>query len=809
MLIRKMLRDLKHHIGQFVAVFLLSALAMVMFTTFRSSDIGAFIGMDKFYESTNVAKAWVYGEEFEAEDAAKVRNVPGVTGTQLREALSGKAPDCGDAQVDLYLQDENRISMPFVTEGAPVDFGDKDSLWLSQKFAEAWNLAPGDQFTVRSGDVKVTKKIAGLILSPEYIYTKSDEDLETDFSRIAYVYMAREAWLEAEDIRYTQMLVTTDRENVLDLEEPVAAALEDEYAVFIDKSSVPGIRTFEDEIAQHEQFSYLFTIIFVVISVLLIMVTMRRIVEAQRTQIGTLNALGVKRWKISLHYVSFSFFVSLLGALVGLVIGPRYAGQALLDIFADWYILPDWKIGYDRSFYICFAVIVFASSFSAWLASRRLLRVEPAEALRPAPPKAGRHVIFEKLPFWEKLKFNVQYNLRDICRSKLRVFMSVLGVVCGMMFMVASFACTTSIDKTMDWSFRVLADYRSQIILKDDISLARADMLADEYEGELVQMSAIEVAPKEHALSEDRASCSLVVTENEGMYALTDRDLKPTWIREGEVALTMKLARKLGLSEGDTVWWHLYDQNEWYESKIGLINRNPNTSGITMLRKDYEKLDPALTIDVAGLMGENNGDEMSEAYGDSMQESVDQFFSSFASSLGEGTCFRPNMLLTDEKVSKEDSKYFTAVFTKEDLRASFERSLESIDLLVAFLVAFSFLFVVIVLYNAGNLSFHERQREFATLKVMGLSTRKIRELMTVQNLWLSILGAVIGAPLGHIILQYMLDSNGDSWDYQVFVSPLDYLLSFLLVVGTSVLVSFLFSRRIRDLDMVGALKGME
>jgi putative ABC transport system permease protein len=125
------------------------------------------------------------------------------------------------------------------------------------------------------------------------------------------------------------------------------------------------------------------------------------------------------------------------------------------------------------------------------------------------------------------------------------------------------------------------------------------------------------------------------------------------------------------------------------------------------------------------------------------------------------------------------------------------------------MVIFSVLLIVIVLFNSGNLSFNEREKEFATLKVLGFKSSAIRKLLSTQNLWLSIIGVICGLPLGRIPLQAMMDSNGDAVDWPCYLSPRTYLIAAVFVMTVSVLVSFLFSRRIRKINMVEVLKGME
>ena len=156
-----------------------------------------------------------------------------------------------------------------------------------------------------------------------------------------------------------------------------------------------------------------------------------------------------------------------------------------------------------------------------------------------------------------------------------------------------------------------------------------------------------------------------------------------------------------------------------------------------------------------------------------------------------------------------DKNCVSAVHSMKDLIEAFDKMMEIMNLLVYFMVIFSVLLIVIVLYNSGNLSFNEREKEFATLKVLGFKSSSIRRLLSTQNLWLSIIGVICGIPLGRVPLQAMMESNGDAIDWPGYIAPSTYAIAAIFVMTVSVLVSFLFSRRIKRIDMVEVLKGME
>ncbi|RGG50141.1 ABC transporter permease [Roseburia sp. AF20-18LB] len=143
------------------------------------------------------------------------------------------------------------------------------------------------------------------------------------------------------------------------------------------------------------------------------------------------------------------------------------------------------------------------------------------------------------------------------------------------------------------------------------------------------------------------------------------------------------------------------------------------------------------------------------------------------------------------------------------MQAAYESSMEIMNMMVGMMAVFSILMIVVVLYNSGVLSFRERVKEFATLKVLGLRSSKIRRILSMQNLWLSIIGILIGAPLGNVSLNAMIKTNGENFDYNLSLAPVDYIIAGILVMTISMLVSFMFSKRIRKLDMVEILKGVE
>lgn len=782
MLFRKMLRDYKANFGAFFSVFLLAALAMALFCTFEGHVLSQKVARENYHKECNLSDVWMYGEGFSDDELDTVRNLDFVKDAQLRMSVTGSAPDCDGAQVDIYLERENLVDTPYYISGEPFDPTDTDGIWLSNAFAKLRNIKVGDDFTIEYNGITFTREVKGLVESAEYEFREADGDADVYLENIAIVYMSYDAFPIRDYINhmvdkisdeklakimpYTQMIIVTTDGGGLAHEEALAESIDRDYSAIVDRKSIPGLARLDSELEQHQSFSYLFVIIFVGIAILVIATSMGRMVEQQRTQIGTMNALGLKRHKIMLHYISFSLVVSVVGVVLGLLVGTLWGSPTVIGMFANWYIVPGLHSVFHPMYFIIAAGIVAVCVLASYISCRKLLRIKPAEALRPAAPKKGKKCIFERLPFWKKLSFTSQYNLRDISRAKLRSFMCVIGTAVGMLLMIYAVGCNELLGSMIEINFNRVTVGEYQIKFSEDAKTETVDDMAEELDGEVVMVNQVEVAKEKNAPSDKKKKETVTVLEGKNLYNILDLNNQVKKLTPGTIGISRKLAADLDVKVGDTVYWHLYTKNTWYEAKVGTIYRSLESQGIAYLREDYEKT---------------------------------------------GAEYTPGFLMTDDKAAKDktDLDYVTGVNSKSEMQAAYESSMEIMNMMVGMMAVFSILMIVVVLYNSGVLSFHERVKEFATLKVLGLRSSKIRRILSMQNLWLSIIGIIIGAPLGNVSLNAMINTNGENFDYNLMLAPVDYVIAGIFVVIISMLVSFMFSKRIRKLDMVEILKGVE
>ena len=678
-----MLRDYKANFGAFFSVFLLAALAMALFCTFEGHVLSQKVARENYHKECNLSDVWMYGEGFSDDELDTVRNLDFVKDAQLRMSVTGSAPDCDGAQVDIYLERENLVDTPYYISGEPFDPTDTDGIWLANAFARLRNIKVGDDFTIEYNGITFTREVKGLVESAEYEFREADGDADVYLENIAIVYMSYDAFPIRDYINhmvdkisdeklakimpYTQMIIVTTDGGGLAHEEALAESIDRDYSAIVDRKSIPGLARLDSELEQHQSFSYLFVIIFVGIAILVIATSMGRMVEQQRTQIGTMNELGLKRRKIMLHYISFSLVVSVAGVVLGLLVGTLWGSPAVIDMFANWYIVPGLHSVFHPMYLIIAAGIVAVCVFASYISCRKLLRIKPAEALRPAAPKKGKKCIFERLPFWKKLSFTSQYNLRDISRAKLRSFMCVIGTAVGMLLMIYAVGCNELLGSMIEINFNRVTVGEYQIKFSEDAKTETVDDMAEELDGEMVMMNQVEVVKEKNAPSDKKKKETVTVLEGKNLYNILD------------------------------------------------------------LNNQVKKLTPG-TIDISRKLA-------------------------------------------------ADPDYVIGVNSKSEMQAAYESSMEIMNMMVGMMAVFAILMIVVVLYNSGVLSFHERVKEFATLKVLGLRSSKIRRILSMQNLWLSIIGIIIGAPLGNVSLNAMINTNGENFDYNLMLAPVDYVIA--------------------------------
>ena len=530
------------------------------------------------------------------------------------------------------------------------------------------------------------------------------------------------------------------------------------YSSFVERSEHTSVSQFSEEMDQHKMMGDIFPVVFILIAMLILLTTMTRIIAHQRTQIGILKACGFKDNSIMFHYISYGFWLVLVGSILGLIVGPMTLPKLFYPSMSSTYILPSWEPAWSMDFvYVALAMVIMSVLVSHY-AVKSIFNENPADTIRPKVPKVSSSGIIEKLGFWKHLSFNTRWNYRDAKRNKFRALMTIIGVVGCTALLVSAFGMYDGMNDLKEWEFNQINHYDSKLVIDDEASVSEIDDLAEDVDGDKIMESAIEIES-----DSAKKSGSLLVLNHTDLVTPTDYDWNKIKIEDDEVSISQKMADMLGVGIGDSVKWHVMGSDKWIKTKIDKIHADPTSQGLIMSSDKLEDLDLNYT---------------------------------------------PTSIVTTQHVDKNYTAIKTANSMK-DMTSSWDELTEAMWLLIYILIFFASLLAVVVLYNLGLLSFTEIEREIATLKVLGFKTGSLRKLLLTQNLWFTTIGFILGIPVGYYILKVMWESSGDSFYILPSISLTNLIITGAITFTLSILVNLMFSRKIKKLDMVESLKSAE
>ena len=762
MLFRKMLRDFKDHKAQFLSIFLMALIGVFAFTGISGEVVGMVEVSSSYYEDTNLADGWIYGEEIGDDVFSDIKSMDEIKDAQREMVVDTVANYSSDPDITLHIvEGKQNISKFYLFKGEDFNPNDEEGIWIDKRFADGRNLDIGDEITLKFDGKEVSKTVRGIMYSPEYVYYIQEGSLLPDFSQVGFAYMPSKG--ADFDIEYNA--IALDAYEDLD-EKDFKSALEETlgqkaYVQYLDRDNNVGIKTLQDEIDQHKMFSGIFPAIFVLVSLLTLVTTMSRVISAQRMQIGTLKAMGYSNKSIILHYLSYGFVLSLLGSAIGLVIGPLTIPYLFYPTMSSTYSLPSWGPSWDISFFFVAGLMVVSSVLISYISVKGISDENPAETIRPKAPKLVSSGLIERTKIWERFSFNERWNYRDAKRNKTRAIMSVFGVFACALLVMSAFGMVDSINDVEDWQYNQIYNFNSKLILEENITDSQLDHILDETGGEGIREEAIELKYKGI-----KRTGTLTVMNDSEYYKVTDANRNYIHLNPDGIAISDKMAEVLGLKVGDKVRWHVAGNPKWIDSEITETYSIPFGQGLIMSPKTFDR---------------EGGDEYN---------------------------YSSNVVLTKKNVNKNYTGV-SSITTMDDIRSGWSIMTEPMDMMVSVLTTFAIVLAVVVLYNLGLLSFTEIQRELATLKVLGFNSKSLRRLLLTQNLWFSTIGFILAIPGAYILMGIMMGSTGDEYCFPINIYLWNFVVSFLITFGLSVLVNLAFSRKIKKVNMVESLKSNE
>ena len=759
MLTRKLLRTMGQYKAQFISMVLMVALGVGIFLGFNMEWVSIEVNTDYFYDLTGYADYRLVEEAgFSPEEQKAVSALAGVEAasrylSQTVDVLQRQ----GDA-LALSVTENPAVSGLDVISGAEYDPASPDGIWLSDRYAEANDLAVGDTLTLTYQDLQFQGTVKGLIKASEHMICVRDEtQLMPDFATFGYAYISPAMYESTLGVAYYPQLHIRSDLDKAELTQAVDEAL-GRTVMVLTKDETISYAEAEGEANEGKTMGSVLPALFLLIAVLTMVTTMHRLTAQEKTQIGALKALGFRDRRIARHYTAYGFFIGILGCSLGTGLGYGIAWfimnpNGMMGTYLD---LPQWKLPLPWFCWLILGLILALLTLVGYLSARQMLRGTAAEALRPYTPRAMKPLLLERTRLWSRLGFGPRWNLRDIMRHKSRSAMSLLGAFGCALLILGSFGMQDTMDSFLSLYYDQAMGYQSRINLAEGATNDQARALIDRYHGDSSGTVAVQLGDK---------AVSLEVYDVPGnLVRFPDEDNQFVTLPSDGAYVCLRLGEEFSLEPGDVFTISPYGSDKTYTLRVAGLVRSVSES-IIISPAYAEALDLPYTV--------------SSIY----------------------TAMQREAIASDAAIA--------SVQSKQTIIDSFDAFIQIMDLMIYILVLAAVVLGVVVLYNLGVMSYTERYRELATLKVVGFQDRKIGRLLIGQNLWITFAGLILGIPGGVLVLDYLLHALAGEYEMKMALYPKSYLFAVLLTLGVSLLVSLAVARKSRTIDMVAALKSAE
>ena len=792
MLLKKMFRDIRKNLSQFITIFLMVMIGVMAYSGIKAYMDGMSKTSEKFYTENNLFDLNLIGANFTTDDLKDIKAIDNVKDAERKLYLTGVTDD--NKTLLMNFIESNNICKFYVVDGEVFD-ANKPGVWLDEFYAKENDIHVGDEILVKYESMELHEKVLGLINVPDHLYdTRDESELYPDRKEFGFAYLSANeitrdyvidlvknseemAGLDESIIsniitadNYKDYLVfnyvmvdVDDVDKVNEVKDEIEDKIESAIAIVRAEDTASYV-TYQGEIDEGKTYVGVFSGLFLFIAMLSVITTMTRVVKNQRTQIGTLKALGFSNAKILMHYIGYGFWISLVAAVVGLVLGYFGIGNVFIGLEMAFFEIPNGAPAMNTGSYAVAIGVVFAVVLISYITCRSILKENPAETLRNKIPNVkGKSLNITTKGLFKKLSFSSKWNIRDIVRNKMRTFMALAGVVGCCMLIVCALGMLDSMNFFVDLQFSTLYNFDYKLNLKEGLSSSDVKVITDKYGDATSQSLGIEIKNE----NGDREANNIFVTDAKDYVRFVNRKNKIIERPEDNgVFVTQKLAETKGYKMGDTITWHIYGDDKYYTSEIIGFNKDPQNQNVTMTRAYLESL---------------------------------------------GIEYSPNAVYTNMNLSEtKEIKNVETIQDIESLKEGMTGMLSMMKTMLVLIIGIAVLLGAIIIYNLGILSYTEKQYQFATLKVLGFKDSQIKNIFVKQNNWIAILSIIIGLPLGFYLTDWLFKTAiEEHYDFGASIKLQTYIIAAIGTFVVSYLVSKFLARKIKNIDMVTSLKANE
>lgn len=764
---------------RFISILVIVLLGVGFFAGIRAVAPDMKNTLDNYYEKTNMYDIFItsnYGIREEVEKKLEEKyNVE--TGYSF-DAITTKKEDY--ATKIISYNKEDKINTPKLIKGKMPE--KVDEVVVDNDFRSEIKI--GDKITIDSNLINnKTVTVTGYVESPLYISTERDSTSLLSGTIDYYLYMNETniispvkttAYinLAAEESRFSKKYEDTVKKAKTDIrktlqEEKVTG--EEWYVLDIDSNA--GFYQYEQDTERIDNVAKVFPLVFFIVAVLICLTTMTRMVEEERSQIGTLKSLGYKDSAIMFKYILYATLATIIGSIIGVVIGYRLLPELCFEMYKNMYRLGDIKLSYYASLTFQGMIIALLCTLGATIYTcRKTLKESPANLLRPVAPAAGKRVLLERIPIiWNHLSFSHKVTVRNVFRYKKRFLMTIIGIAGCTGLILAGFGLKDCIVKMVPHQYEEIFSYQAKIALNEEKTNETINKIKENKKIKdilEVQEEAVTIDNKD-----TNQSVTLVIPkeDSDGFIKLQDRKTNEHYNLNNGIIITEKLANLLEVEENDVLKFTGTDK---YEKKIAHITENYLFHYIYLPKSEYQE-DEYNTV----LVKTKNMTEKEEK--------------EFASKL------------------KEIPGVSSITFTSST-RHIFDDTMDNFAYVSLILIVSAGALAFVVLYNLSSVNISERRRELATIKVLGFYDKEVYQYINRENTILTLIGILLGLGIGNILTMYIIKTcEIDMLMFDPTIALASYIYAILITAAFAILVNVILYFSLKKIDMIESLKSVE
>ncbi|MDP5277036.1 ABC transporter permease [Chengkuizengella axinellae] len=779
-LLLKLLRDLKEFKGQFISITLVIAVGAFFFAGFSTFSKNLSEYSSKYYEDSNLTDLWVYFDSISPEDINIFRQIDEIKNIEGRYVLDvNQKFDEVTTTLKLHsIPENNKINkIQIIGGGRPTNF---QSIVIDTDYAKEHNFSIGDEIEISTPFNDILLKISGFGESSEYtIKSRDTSDFPPNHKEygIAYVSESTMAYITGNN-NYNEVLIDVDDPTDAELVESkiIETSEQTNFLYTLKRDLNLSYKQFTGEIKQQEELAKILPLIFFLVAAVITFLTVSRLVDSQRTQIGIMKALGNNNLKIISHYLGYAMITGLVGGIIGSVLGSIFLPEIFMDQVRAIVSLPGFRINiYYENIVLASLFSVFFGVISSYLSCKKILKESASSGMRAKPPKEVRSTSLEKnTKLWEKLSYGNKLILRNILLNKKRAIYSSLGIVCCVSLLILSFGYLDSRELLIDKQYNEVHQYDLKVVYNTPIE-DRNNLgipINSLYYNTLAETNVVITNIDEVVDS------NLIITSKENNF-INNYDYNGTLLpldNQG-VIIAERFAKNYNLSKGDTL-------------------------SLKLIGSEYK----GRTIDV----------KISNI---SVQYINQEIFATPELLTKLGVNFPPSTLLIKAQDSMDiDNIYNTfntmnnvkEVKSIDEVQKITESGLQNLFNMIVVLIICAVVLSSAAIYNISIINITERIRELATLKVLGYHRNKINKLIFIENILITIFGIVVGIPTGIVLyISIIKRFTLDNMVFPIILSLDSILFPIIITISVTILCTLSLRRTVKNINMIESLKSIE